>query len=175
MSNEQKRTTAFKLSARDSRAEPSRNYARVPGYKKKKKDKKKTKKEKKNQRRRNPYARVRRYKITSTLILLLRGDPQDEGLRRLQPRARLSKLDYFYAGITSTRLHRSTAVGRIAPFRTQTIILQVIYTLGRNDGASQPMYLRPSKQPRRRQRAFSIQRRRGWRRRRHGRRIRRKR
>ena len=28
-----------------------------------------------------------------------------KGLRRVQPRARLSKLDYFYAGITSTRLH----------------------------------------------------------------------
>ena len=52
------------------------------------------------------HARVRRYKITSTLRLLLRGDPQDEGLRGLQPCARLSKLDYFYAGITSTRLHR---------------------------------------------------------------------
>ena len=68
-------------------AQPSRNYARVPGYKKKN-DKKKTRKEKKNERRRNPYARVRRRKITSTLRLLLRGDPQDEGLRRLQPHAR---------------------------------------------------------------------------------------
>ena len=54
-------------------AEPSRNYARVPGYKKKykKKTKKKTRKEKKNERRRNQYARIRRYKITSTLGLLI--------------------------------------------------------------------------------------------------------
>ena len=51
-------------------------------------------------------ARVRRYKITSTLGLLVRGDPQNEGLRGLQPRALGSKLDYFHAGITSTRLHR---------------------------------------------------------------------
>ena len=89
-------------------AESSRNYARVPGYKEKgqEKDKKKTRKEQKNERRRSRYARVRRYKITSTLGLLLRGDTQDEGLRGLQPRARWSKLDYFYAGITSTRLHR---------------------------------------------------------------------
>ena len=87
-------------------AGPSRNYARVPGYEKK--DKTDSRKEKKNERRRNPYARVRRYKIISTLRLLLSGDPQDEGLRRLQPRARLSKLDYFHAGITSTRLHRLT-------------------------------------------------------------------
>ena len=89
-------------------AEPSRNYARVPGYTKKmqEKDKKKTRKEKKNERRRNQYARVRRYKITSTLGLLVRGDPQNEGLRGLQPRALGSKLDYFHAGITSTRLHR---------------------------------------------------------------------
>ena len=59
-------------------AEPSHIYARVPGYKKKiqEKDKKKTRKEKKNERRRNQYARVRRYKITSTLGLLVRGDPQ---------------------------------------------------------------------------------------------------
>ena len=49
------------------------------------------------------HTRARRYKITSMLRLLLRSDPQDEGLRRLQPRTRLSKLDYFYAGITSTR------------------------------------------------------------------------
>ena len=91
-------------------AEPSRNYARVPGYKKKykKKDKKKTRKEKKNEWRRNQYARVRRYKITSTLGLLVRGDPQNEGLRGLQPRALGSKLDNFHAGITSTRLHRLT-------------------------------------------------------------------
>ena len=87
-------------------AESSRNYARVPGYKKKiqEKDKKKTRKEKKNERRRNQYARIRRYKITSTLGLLVRGDPQNEGLRGLQPRALGSKLDYFHAGITSTRL-----------------------------------------------------------------------
>ena len=89
-------------------ADPSRNYARVPGCKKKRqeKDKKKTRKEKKNERRRNQYARVRRYKITSTLGLLVRGDPPNEGLRGLQPRALGSKLDYFHAGITSTRLHR---------------------------------------------------------------------
>ena len=87
--------------------EPSRNYLRVPGYIKK--DKKRQEKKRKNERRRNPYARVRRYKITSKLRLLVRGDPQDEGLRRLQPCARLSKLDQAkckYAGITSTRLHR---------------------------------------------------------------------
>ena len=84
-------------------AEPSRNNARVPGYKKK--DKKKTRKEQKNERRRNRYARVRRCKVTSTLGLLIRGDTQEEGLRGLQPRARWSKLDYFYAGITSPRLH----------------------------------------------------------------------
>ena len=90
-------------------AEPSRNYARVPGYKKK--YKKKTRKEKKNERRRNQYARVRRYKITSTLGLLVRGDPQNEGLRGLQPRALGSKLDYFHAGITSTRLHRNFVFG----------------------------------------------------------------
>ena len=35
-----------------------------------------------------------------------------KGLRRLQPRARLSKLDYFYAGITSTRLHRENMAVR---------------------------------------------------------------
>ena len=68
-------------------AEPSRNYARVPGYKKKiqEKDKKKTRKEKKNEQRRNQYARVRRYKITSTLGLLVRGDPQ----------SRARKFSYF--------------------------------------------------------------------------------
>ena len=66
-------------------ADPSRNYARLP---KKRKDKKKTRQEEENQRRRNPYARVRRYKITFTLRLLLRDDPQDEVLRRVQPRAR---------------------------------------------------------------------------------------
>ena len=70
------------------------------------KDKKKTRKEKKNERRRNQYARVRRYKITSTLGSLVRGDPQNEGLLGLQPCALGSKLDYFHAGITSTRLHR---------------------------------------------------------------------
>ena len=177
-------------------AEPSRNYARVPGYKKgQEKDKKR---KEKNQPRRNPYALVGRYKITShfrtlgskevkkhhfyinsrtqqrqkrkknlvstvalehvcvrvwrtprhvrqcmcacicqknvyvkekmcmhaaerswqlsrerqmctitsTLRLLLRGDPQDESRQGWQPRACLSKLDYFHAGITSKRLHR---------------------------------------------------------------------
>ena len=39
---------------------------------------KKTRKEKKNEQRRNQYARVRRYKITSTLGLLVRGDPQNK-------------------------------------------------------------------------------------------------
>ena len=97
-------------------AEPSRNYARVPGYKKK--YKKKTRKEKKNERRRNQYARVRRYKITSTLGLLVRGDPQNEGLRGLQPRALGSKLDYFHAEITSTRLHRIEATVTM-PWRLQ--------------------------------------------------------
>ena len=56
------------------------------------KDEKKTRKEKKNERRRNQHARVRRYKITSTLGLLVRGDRQNEGLRGLQPRALGSKL-----------------------------------------------------------------------------------
>ena len=56
--------------------------------------------------------RVRRYKITSTLGLLVRGDPQNEGLRGLQPRALGSKLDYFHAGITSTRLQAGLEHGR---------------------------------------------------------------
>ena len=78
-------------------AEPSRNYARVPGYKKR--TRKKQRKEKKNQRRRTLYARVRRYQITSTLRLLLRGDPQDEGLwGRDYNHARVS-----VSWITSTR------------------------------------------------------------------------
>ena len=63
--------------------------------------------------------------LISTLRLLVRGDPQDEGLRRLQPRARLSKLDillrgdYFYVRITSTRglllraMHEVRRVGAI--------------------------------------------------------------
>ena len=62
----------------------------------------KDEKRKENDRCRNQYARVRCYKITSTLGLLVRGDPQNEGLRGLQPRALGSKLDYFHAGITST-------------------------------------------------------------------------
>ena len=108
MSSEQRPTTAFKLSARDSWAAgdvTARAYLTT-----KWKDKKKTRKEKKNERRRNPYAGLdlRRYRITSTLRLLC-GDPQDEGLRRLQPRARMRELDYFFAGITSTRLHRPRA------------------------------------------------------------------
>ena len=59
------------------------NFAKQKLNKKKiqEKDKRKTRKEKKNERRRNQYARVRRYKITSTLGLLVRGDPQNEGLR----------------------------------------------------------------------------------------------
>ena len=60
------------------------------------KDKKKTGKERKINGV-EVHTRARRYKITSTLRLLLRGDPQDEGLRRLQPCARWSRLDYFYA------------------------------------------------------------------------------
>ena len=122
-------------------AEPSRNYARVPGYKKKykkktrsvkvsirkkKKKKKKTRKEKKNERRRNQYARVRRYKITSTLGLLVRGDPQNEGLRGLQPRALGSKLDYFHAGITSTRLHRRLRAKSNRYARTQKSLNSLI-------------------------------------------------
>ena len=103
MSNEQKRDTAFKT-VRSRQLRPSRNYARVPGYKKKykKNTRIRREKEKKNGRRRNQYARVRRYKITSTLGLLVRGDPQNEGLRGLQPRRRLevswitSTRDYFY-------------------------------------------------------------------------------
>ena len=104
MSNEERRTTAFKikLSARDSRAESSLRTRTWLLKKGQEKDKKRTE----NERRRNRYARVRRYRITSTLGLLLCGDPQDGGLRRLQPGARWSKLDYFDAGITSTRLHR---------------------------------------------------------------------
>ena len=42
----------------------------------------------------------------SYVLLLVRSDPQNEGLWGLQPRALGSKLDYFHAGITSTRLHR---------------------------------------------------------------------
>ena len=77
MSNKQRRATVFKPSVRRGEtAEPSRNYARVPGYEEK--YKKETRKEKKNERRRNQYARVRHYKITSTLGLLVRGDPQNE-------------------------------------------------------------------------------------------------
>ena len=98
-------------------AEPSRNYARIPGYTKK--YKKKTRKEQKNERRRNQYARVRRYKITPTLGLLVRGDPQNKGLRGLQPRALGSKLDYFHAGITSTRLHRRLGAKSNRYARTQ--------------------------------------------------------
>ena len=112
MSNEQRRATAFKLSSRDSWAE---SYLRARTWLQEKiqeKDKKKTRKEKKNERRRNQYARIRRYKITSTLGLLVRGDPQNEGLRGLQPRALGSKLDYFHAGITSTRLHRLVFQGK---------------------------------------------------------------
>ena len=110
MSNEQRRTTHCFQTVRSgqlSRVVTTRAYLAT-----RKKNKKKTRKEKKNQRRRNPYARVRRYKITSTLRLLLRGDLHDEGLRadrRLPPRARLSKLD-----ITSPRLHRQSSSG--APF-----------------------------------------------------------
>ena len=106
MSNEQRRATAFKLSTRDNWAESWLRARTWLQEKIQEKGKKKTRKEKENERRRNQYARVRRYKITSTLGLLVRGDPQNEGLRGLQPRALGSKLDYFHAGITSTRLHR---------------------------------------------------------------------
>ena len=47
MSNEQRRATAFKLSARDRRAEPGRNYSRGLGYKKKYKKKTRKRREKK--------------------------------------------------------------------------------------------------------------------------------
>ena len=94
----------------------------VTPFKKKKKRQEKDEKEKKNERRRNQYARVRRYKITSTLGLLVRGDPQNEGLRGLQPRALGSKLDYFHAGITSTRLHRLRACRRLHVDRVQPIV-----------------------------------------------------
>ena len=107
-SNEQRRVTAFNIqtvrSRQLSRVVITRAY--LATRKIQEKDKKKTTKEKKNERRRNQYARVHRYKITSTLGLLVRGDPQSEGLRGLQPRALGSKLDYFHARITSTRLHR---------------------------------------------------------------------
>ena len=48
--------------------------------------------------------------------LLLRGDPQNEGLRGLQPRALGSKLDYFHAGSTSLRLHRQPNYGYTGRF-----------------------------------------------------------
>ena len=74
MSNEQRRTTAFKIklvrSRQLSRVVTTRAYLATQ-----KNDKKKTRKEQKNERRRNRYARVGRYKITSTLGLLLRGEP----------------------------------------------------------------------------------------------------
>ena len=73
---------------------------------KRKKSKRKTRKEQENKRRRKPYARVRRYKITSALRLLARSHHEDEGIRRLQPQAFVSKLGYFYTGITSARLHQ---------------------------------------------------------------------
>ena len=66
MSNEQRRTTAFTVRSRQlSRVVAARAYLAT------KKDKKKTRIEQKNERRKNGYARVRRYKITSTLGLLL--------------------------------------------------------------------------------------------------------
>ena len=71
MSNEQRRATAFKPSVRSrqlSRVVITRAYLAT-----RKKYKKKTRKEKKNERRRNQYARIRRYKITSTLGLLVWG------------------------------------------------------------------------------------------------------
>ena len=43
----------------------------------------------------------------------LSRDPQNKGLPGLQPRALGSKLDYFHAGITSTRLHRQLQSGRM--------------------------------------------------------------
>ena len=104
MSNEQRRATAFKPSVRSrqlSRVVITRAYLATKKNTRKIQEKDEKRKEKWNQ-----YARVRRYKITSTLGLLVRGDPQSEGLRGLQPRALGSKLDYFHAGITSTRLHR---------------------------------------------------------------------
>ena len=43
---------------------------------------------------------------------------QNEGLQGLQPRAHGSKLDYFHAGITSTRLHRTQPGLSPVPERT---------------------------------------------------------
>ena len=105
MSNEQRRATCFETvcSRLLSRVVTTRAYL-APRKKNKKKTRKRPEEKRKNERRRNPYVRIRRYKITSTLRLLRRGDPQDEGLRRLQPRAQLSKLDYFYAGTLAPSL-----------------------------------------------------------------------
>ena len=117
-------------------AEPSRNYARVPGYKEKYKKKTRKRREKKRKMNgveintrayaRNQYERVRRYKITSTLGLLVRGDPQNEGLWGLLPRALGSKLDYLHEGITSTRLHR------LCPKRVRVFLLKTGYEMRRS-------------------------------------------
>ena len=81
------------------KTEPSFNYVHiyVPGYQKKRKRKKKTRQEQKNKQRKSPYSHVCCWKITSTLGLLVRGHPQDEGLPVFQPCALGSKVDYFYA------------------------------------------------------------------------------
>ena len=115
-------------------AEPSRELRARTWIKDKiqEKDKKKTRKEKKNERHRNQYARVRCYKITSTLGLLVRGDPQNEGLQGLQPRALGSKLDYFHVGITSTRLHRKLVIGFLHQRRRKVRFIFGVHVVERN-------------------------------------------
>ena len=66
MSNEQRRATAFKLSSRET-AEPSRNYARVPGYKKK--YKKKTRKRREKKRKMNGVEINTRAYVATRLLL----------------------------------------------------------------------------------------------------------
>ena len=65
MSNEQRRATAFRLSSRDSWA--SRNYARVPGYKKK--YKKKTRKRREKKRKMNGVEINTRAYVATRLLL----------------------------------------------------------------------------------------------------------
>ena len=106
-------------------AEPSRNYARVPGYKKK--YKKKTRERREKKRKMNGVEiNTRAYVATR---LLLRWDYlyavtlktkvfEDYNHARLEVIQLISLfllylLDYFHAGITSARLHRqSYAVDR---------------------------------------------------------------
>ena len=89
------------------------NYVRIPGDETK--DKKNRQENKRKMSGVEIYACVHRYKITSTLWLLLRGDPQNETLRR----ALASKLDFLHAGITSTRLHRQVPRRTPAAFLRQ--------------------------------------------------------